>query len=273
MDVSIVREPAVAGRFYPSDPGELAQAVDGYLAPEPSEILPAVVACLVPHAGYVYSGGVAGAVYRCVPQRSSFVILGPNHSGRGAPLAIGARGIWRTPLGDAPVDSGLAEVICRHCPFLEEDEAAHAGEHSLEVQIPFLQRTMKSFSFVPVAFGSVSGETLVSFGMKLAVALREIHKPVFVITSSDMNHYEPEDVTRAKDQKAIDKILALDAAGLYDVIFHERITMCGYGPAVAMLTAMKELGASQARLVKYATSAEAGGNPDSVVGYAGMVIH
>ncbi|MGH9359279.1 MAG: AmmeMemoRadiSam system protein B, partial [Terriglobia bacterium] len=238
----------------------------------PEEMLPTAMACLAPHAGYVYSGHVAGAVYRCLPQSNSIVILGPNHFGRGEPFAIATSGAWRTPLGDAPIDSELAEVIRRRCPFLAEDEAAHAGEHSLEVQIPFLQRKMNSFSFVPVALGSISYEKLVSFGAQLARALQEFYKPVFVVASSDMNHYEPDGVTRSKDQKAIDRILALDARGLYDVIFRERITMCGCGPAVATLAAMKNLGASRAKLLKYATSADAGGDCNSVVGYAGIVI-
>ncbi len=275
MDASFVRKPAVAGRFYPSHPEELAQAVDLYLGAEPAEpeeVLGAAKACVAPHAGYMYSGRVAGAVYRHLPPCDSFVILGPNHFGRGEPLAIMARGAWRTPLGDVPIDSDLADVILHHCEFLVEDETAHAQEHSLEVQLPFLQRRMKSFSFVPIALGGVGYEMLATFGQQLAQAIREYAKPVFVIASSDMNHYEPDGITRAKDQKAIDRILALDPKGLSDVIFRERITMCGSGPAVATLATMKALGASQASLVKYATSADAGGDRRSVVGYAGIVI-
>lgn len=275
MDAPFVRMPAVAGRFYPSDPEELAKAVDRYLSPqsESEDVLTGAKACVAPHAGYMYSGHVAGAVYRRLPPSESFVILCPNHSGRGEPLAIMTRGAWRTPLGDVPIDGELAGLIRRHCEFLVEDETAHAQEHSLEVQLPFLQRRMKPFTFVPIALGGVTYETLVTLGRLLGSALREASKPIFLIASSDMNHYETDEVTRLKDQHAISQILMLDAKGLYDTVLREKVTMCGYGAAVAALTAMKSLGASQATLVKYATSANAGGDPRSVVGYAGIVIH
>lgn len=274
MDASFVRMPAVAGRFYPSHPEELVQVVDGYLSPEaaPDEVLSAAKACIAPHAGYMYSGHVAGAVYRRLPLSNVFVILCPNHSGCGEPLAIMTRGAWRTPLGDAPIDEKLAEVISRHCEFLVEDKAAHAQEHSLEVQLPFLQRKMRSFSFVPIALGGADYKVFVALGKLLASALREFGKPVFVIASSDMNHYESDQITRIKDQQAISEILALDAGGLYDAVCRERITMCGYGPAIMALVAMRALGATQGNLIKYATSANAGGDPRSVVGYAGIVI-
>ncbi|MGH9356107.1 MAG: AmmeMemoRadiSam system protein B [Terriglobia bacterium] len=266
--------PAVAGRFYPSRPEDLAKAVDQHLSPEAAheEVLTGAKACVAPHAGYMYSGHVAGAVYRRLPPSKSFVILCPNHSGRGEPLAIMTHGAWRTPLGDVPVNGELAGLIRHHCEFLVEDETAHAQEHSLEVQLPFLQRRMKSFSFVPIALGGVAFETLVTLGRLLASALREFAKPAFVIASSDMNHYEPDEVTRIKDHRAITEMLRLDAQGLYDTVLREKITMCGYGAAVATFTAMKALGATEANLVKYATSADAGGDARSVVGYAAIVI-
>lgn len=268
-----VRMPAVAGRFYPANPVRLATDLDGYLFPESSKRASAAVACLVPHAGYVYSGHVAGAVYRTLPACSTFVVIGPNHFGRGAPLALMGHGVWRTPLGDAVINRDLARMIQSHCAGMAEDAFAHAAEHSLEVQIPFLQRRMADFSFVPIAVASTEFHTLVELGHGVALALHEFAAPVIVIASSDLNHYEPDSVTRAKDAKAIERILAVDAQGLYDVVRKKNISMCGVGAAVATITAMKDLGATRAVLEKYATSADAGGQPEAVVGYAGIVVH
>lgn len=274
MDAKFVRVPAVAGRFYPSNPDELARTVDEYLAPEPKaeELFAGAKACLVPHAGYMYSGHVAGAVYRLLPAACAFVILCPNHFGRGERLAIMTRGAWRTPLGDVSIDEALAASIQRRCDFLVEDAGAHREEHSLEVQLPFLQRKMEKFRFVPIALGAADYGVLDALGHAVAGALREFGKLAVVVASSDMNHYEPDGITRQKDRKAVDKVLALDPKGLYEVIFRERISMCGFAPAVVTLTAIKALEAREAELVKYATSADAGGDRRSVVGYAGVVI-
>lgn len=265
--------PAVAGRFYPSDPSELAKTLDLYLAPGSSDVVGATPGCMVPHAGFMYSGHVAGAVYRRLPACSTFVILGPNHSGRGsAPLAIMTAGAWRTPLGDAALHHELAESLLSGCAGLAEDAEAHRTEHSIEVQIPFLQRRLASFRFVPVAIGAVGYEALAGLGRGIARALQAFREPVMIIASSDMNHYEPDDLTRAKDAKAIERILALDPMGLYDTVRRENISMCGAGPAIAMLTAVRELGARHAILEKYATSADSGGDPSAVVGYAGVIV-
>lgn len=272
MPSADVRMPAVAGRFYPANAARLAADVDGYLAPRPTGPAPEAIGCVVPHAGYMYSGHVAGAVYRLLPERLRFVVLGPNHFGKGAPLAVMSRGSWRTPLGDAAIDADLAAAIQTECPGLEEDAFAHSTEHSLEVQIPFLQRRRADFRFVPIAIGSVGYETLVDLGHGLARAFGNSTAPVLMIASSDMNHYEPDAVTRAKDAKAIERIVALDTQGLWQVLEQESISMCGAGPAVVMMTAAIDLGAKRAALVKYATSADAGGPEDSVVGYAGLIV-
>lgn len=264
--------PAAAGRFYPSDPAALAEALDACLARQPLEEAGPAVACLVPHAGYMFSGGVAGATYRKIAVQHRVVILGPNHFGRGtAPLAIVARGSWRTPLGDAAIDDELAGILRNHCPALADDSAAHEREHSIEAQIPFLQRSAQDFRFVPVAIGAAEYEALAALGRAMARAIEELPQPPLMIASSDMNHYESDAVTRIKDGKAIERIVALDPAGLYDVIRRDKITMCGYGPAIAVLSALKELGAVSADLVEYATSADAGGDPGAVVGYAGII--
>jgi hypothetical protein len=228
--------------------------------------------CVVPHAGYMYSGQVAGAVFGKLPKRSTYIMLCPNHTGRGAPLAIMSSGEWLTPLGKVPIDDAMAKALGRSCHLLQEDAEAHEDEHSLEVQLPFLQRSVGEFRFVPIAIGFGGYSGLESLGHSIAQAMGASANSGMVIASSDMNHYEPDGITREKDRKAIEKILALDPPGLYEVLRCEDISMCGYGPTVAMLTAAKDLGAQRAELIKYATSADTSGDRDAVVGYAGIIV-
>jgi len=274
MPPPAVRHPAVAGRFYPAKSATLSHQLDHYLAADaaPPEKAEGALGCIVPHAGYMYSGPVAGAVFQRLPARPSYIILCPNHTGRGVPLAIMSKGEWLTPLGAAPIDTALAVSLQHSCHLLMEDAKAHEDEHAIEVQLPFLQRQVGAFTFVPIAIGVSRFAALEALGHGMAQALKTSAGPVLIVASSDMNHYEPDDVTRVKDRKAIDRILALDPAGLYQVVHQEDISMCGYGPAVAMLTAVKDLGARRAELVRYATSADASGDRSAVVGYAGMVI-
>lgn len=274
MQTLPLRQPAVAGRFYPAEPQALARQVDQCLASEggAAEKIEGALGCIVPHAGYVYSGPVAGAVFARLPARAAYIILGPNHTGRGAPLAIVSEGEWLTPLGRVRVDTELARRLRHSCSLLEEDSEAHEDEHSLEVQLPFLQRNVGTFSFVPIAVGVGGFKALEALGHGIGQTLKPSAQSALIIASSDMNHYEPDDVTRRKDGTAIDQIKALDPRGLYEVRRREDITMCGYGPAVAMLTAAKDLGATRAELVRYATSADASGDRSSVVGYAGIIV-
>ena len=274
MQTPTVRRPAVAGRFYPAKPEALTRELDEYLAADASrpEKMQAALGCIVPHAGYMYSGHVAGAVFERLPARATYIILCPNHTGRGAPLAMMSKGEWLTPLGAVRIDADLAASLQHTCRLLMEDAKAHEDEHAIEVELPFLQRQVGAFTFVTIAIGVSRYAALEALGHGMAQALRSSAGPVLIVASSDMNHYEPDDITRVKDRKAIDQILALDAAGLYEVIRKEEITMCGYGPAVAMLTAAKDLGASRAELIRYATSADTSGDRSAVVGYAGMVI-
>lgn len=274
MEPAEVRSPAVAGRFYPHKRETLLREVDRYLEPEsPAEQpMDRAVGCVVPHAGYIYSGHVAGAVYRLLPPCSRYVILGPNHWGRGAALAIMSAGQWQTPLGPVTLDTGLANEIQAKCRLVTEDAEAHCSEHSLEVQIPFLQRHSGTFTFVPIAVGLADYPSLELLGRAVAAAVKNSKEPVIIVASSDMNHYEPDGITREKDEKAIEKILQLDPAGLLQIIRDENISMCGYAPTIIMLTAAKELGAHEARLIRHATSADTGGDADSVVGYAGIVV-
>ena len=267
----MLRLPAVAGQFYPSDPRELTRLIRKFSTAEPGAEKKRVRACLVPHAGYIYSGGVAGAVFARMILPKKILVLGVRHAPMGEDLAILSEGAWRTPLGDAPLDAALAQKVKASCPSLREDAVAHSREHSLEVEIPFLQLLDTGFSFVPVAVGTLCFEELHELGMGLARVLRESQEEILVVTSSDMNHYEPDDVTRIKDAKAIDRMEAVDARGLFEICRKEKISMCGLGPAVAMLTTMKELGVEHGEVVRYATSGDVNGDRDAVVGYAGMI--
>lgn len=268
-----VRRPAVAGRFYPAQPETLTQQLDEYLAARTAPAkLESPLGCIVPHAGYMYSGHVAGAVFQRLPARASYIILCPNHTGRGAPLAIMPEGEWLTPLGAVPVDQVLAASLLHSCHLLMEDGKAHESEHAIEVELPFLQRSAGAFAFVPIAIGVSRYAALEALGHGMAQTLKDSAGRVLMVASSDMNHYEPDEQTRVKDRKAIDQILALNPAGLYEVVRNEDISMCGYGPAVAMLTAAKDLGATRAELVRYATSADTSGDRSSVVGYAGIAV-
>jgi len=266
----VLRLPAVAGRFYPANPGELTALVRKYAMPQPDTKPQPVKACLVPHAGYVFSGHVAGAVFSRVALPQKIVILGVRHFPRGESLAINTSGAWRTPFGDAPIDEVLAATLKKECPILREDRVAHGAEHSLEVQLPFLQVLSPGFSFVPIALGTVRFDDLVAVGEALARVL-VANPEVLLLTTSDLNHYENDATTRLKDKKAIDQILALNSRGLYDVCRNEDISMCGLGPAVAMLIALRTLAAKHAELVRYATSADVSGDTNNVVGYAGLI--
>jgi len=267
----MLRLPAVAGRFYPSHPAELTALIHKYTVTNSGEPRTPVRACLVPHAGYVYSGHVAGAVLARIALPRKIIILGVRHYPRGEPAAILSSGAWRTPLGDARIDEALAEALKKGCPLLREDSVAHSAEHSLEVQLPFLQMLAPDFTFVPVALGTVQFEDLVSVGEAIARVLDGTGGNVLLLMTSDLNHYEDDATTRVKDRKAIEELLALEPRGLYDTCRNHGISMCGLGPAVAMLTALNALGAKKSELVKYATSADVSGDRDTVVGYAGMI--
>jgi MEMO1 family protein len=268
--MEMVRHPSVAGRFYPRDPNILLADVQSYLSP--SENIQPALGCVAPHAGYMYSGTVAGAVYGKIDVPRRCLILCPNHTGMGHPLSIMSRGAWETPLGTVPIDSLLAEALKQRFSVLAEDTAAHRSEHAIEVQLPFLQARRKDLTFVPIALGTSEFEILEELGNIVAEVIRVGGQPVLIVASSDMNHYENDSITRVKDHKAIERILALDARGLYDVVMNEDISMCGFGPTVVMLTAAKRLGAGSAELTKYATSGDVSGDREMVVGYAAVVV-
>jgi predicted class III extradiol MEMO1 family dioxygenase len=288
------RQPAVAGHFYRGTKEALKQQVEGFIV---SAEKVRALGVLSPHAGLIYSGAVAGAVYSSVDLPDTFVLIGPNHTGLGAPVSIMCEGRWGTPLGDVEIDEPLARSLLSRSPRMHEDSLAHLKEHSLEVQLPFIQYFKKSFKIVPIQMLDTRLETCLEVGRAVGEAIRERgqesgvrsqesrnEKPgapnsplrtpndVLIIASSDMSHYERAASAKEKDDKAIRHILDLDPEGLYNTIKQYAITMCGYGPAVAMLAACKILGASEAKLVKYANSGEVSGDYEQVVGYAGIIV-
>jgi AmmeMemoRadiSam system protein B len=274
MSSAFLRHPAVAGRFYPGNPEDLRAEAQAYLS-QASSSSPArlrAIGCIAPHAGYMYSGHVAGAVFARIEIPRRCVVMCPNHTGKGRALAIMSEGAWETPLGEVPIDTQLAGSLQRRLPALEEDAAAHRAEHAAEVELPFLMLRQPDLRFVPIALGTSQFEAFDQLGKALAAVIAEQNDPVLIVASSDMNHYESDAVTRVKDQRAIERILSLDPRGLFDVVREQDISMCGFGPAVAMLTAARELGAKSAELVKYATSGDVSGDRQMVVGYAGVAV-
>jgi AmmeMemoRadiSam system protein B len=273
-DVAMEREPAVAGRFYPSDPRELAGEVASLLAGRPAGRAEAVAArhafgVLSPHAGYVYSGAVAGATFARVSVPRRVIVLCPNHTGRGQRVAAWPGGAWRTPLGAVPVDEEMTREILE-AGLATPDREAHRLEHALEVQLPFLQHRRPDLSIAAICLGGLSYSRCEEIGEGLArVAARH---GALVVASSDMSHYVPAAVARAKDRLALDRLLALDARGLHEVVSREEISMCGFLPATIMVVAAVAQGAREAELVRYANSGEVTGDDGSVVGYAGVVL-
>lgn len=267
----MLRPPAVAGRFYPDDPEELARQIAAFTLPV-EQTLRSAIACMVPHAGYRYSGHVAGAVYARLKMPRRFLLLGPRHFPRGKAQAIVSEGAWQTPLGRVEIDSNLARELQTAYPRLSEDNVAHQSEHALEVQLPFLQCLSGDIRFVPIALGPTDYVQLESLGHAMAEVLRRQTDSVLMIASSDMNHYESDEITRRKDRLALERILALDAKELYETVRREGVSMCGMGPMVSVLTAARLVGATRSTLVRYATSGDITGDLHEVVGYAGVII-
>jgi hypothetical protein len=267
----MLRKPAVAGSFYPAGKEELASEIVRCLGDIRADL--SARGAVVPHAGYMYSGQVAGAVYSRLKIPAKVIVLCPNHKGLGASLAIVTSGAWETPMGRIQIDTDLAKRLMHHCHLLSEDPEAHRLEHSLEVQLPFLCYLRSDIQFVPIAIATCGYASLERLGNAIEKAVEESGEEVLVIASSDMNHYEPDETTRIKDRKAIDRILALDPKGLYEVVRSESISMCGFRPAIAMMHGVQPLASRRAQLVRYATSGDVTGDWSGVVGYAGIVVH
>lgn len=264
------RAPAVADQFYPGDAKTLTRML--------TELVPAdapkqrAIAVVSPHAGYIYSGRVAGETMARVEVPEDVLVLGPNHHGMGAEVALMAEGEWEMPLGPVPINTELARLLLAESSQIEADTTAHRFEHSLEVQIPFLQYLQPKLRLTPLVISHLAFATCQEVGKAVAAAIRAYAKPVLIVASTDMTHYESRSVAATKDRKAIDQVLALDPAGLYNTVIGNRITMCGIMPTTIALIAAMELGATKAELVRYTDSGEASGDTNQVVGYAGFVV-
>ena len=268
----MIRRAAVAGQFYPADRESLARDLVALTGGRSAPSEPRGIALMVPHAGYVYSGRVAGEAYTSVRLAGRAVILCPNHTGQGEAIAINDAGSWETPLGRIAVDTPLARALLSRFPEARVDSAAHAREHSLEVQLPFLQHLVGEVTLLPICVGTMQLRVLLGLGRAIASAVEGDGGDVVLIISSDMSHYVPEAVARTQDHKAIERVVALDPEGLHRVVLKEDISMCGVAPAVAGLAAARSLGAARARLVAYGHSGETTGDLRSVVGYAGVAV-
>jgi AmmeMemoRadiSam system protein B len=267
-----LRRAAVAGRFYPSDPKELRAQVAAFLRAPASPSARRLVAAMAPHAGYVYSGRVAGEVFAraLVPER--VVVLCPNHTGRGARVSVFASGAFELPGGRVPIDEQLARRFLELGPDAREDTEAHRAEHAIEVELPFLLARQPQVRIVPVVLARLSAEEAIDLGRALYRAACDVGEEVLVVASSDMSHYLPETEARTVDQVALEPLLAFDPARLYRTVREQQISMCGFIPATAMLAYAREAGASKPELVSYATSGDAFGERERVVGYAGVVV-
>ena len=264
------RKPAVAGQFYSSNPSNLSDEVRGYF--ENIIDKQKAIGVISPHAGLMYSGSVAGAVFSRIKTPGTFIVLSPNHTGLGSPVSIMSQGVWEVPTGELEIDEEISAGLLKQCRLIEDNSLAHQMEHSIEVQLPFIIQLSPDVRIVPVTMITDSLETCRVLGESLADVIDSTGYDVTIVASSDMTHYEEDSLARFKDRKAIDRILELDPEGLFRVVKEENISMCGYGPATTMLFAANKLGAQRAELVKYMTSGDTSGDYGNVVGYAGMII-
>jgi len=278
-----IRPPAVSGRFYPSDPAELRATVATLLADARMSISPSphaergnVRAVIAPHAGYIYSGPTAAAVFAQVTIPGLVIILAPNHTGISdaeGGVSLWEAGAFRTPLGDVPIDAALAQALLEISRgVVSVDHEAHRAEHAVEVELPFLQMLRSDVRIVPLVLAWDSWEPARQLGDILARLVRAAAEPVLLLASSDLNHYEPAAVSEAKDARALEAVTALDGEELLARCKRERISMCGRGPAATVIAAARALGATRADVVDYRHSGWVSGDNARVVGYAGVVI-
>jgi MEMO1 family protein len=272
MDKDRLRKPAVAGQFYPATSDLINKEIASFLPDSP--VKKEAIGCMLPHAGYKYSGMVAVQTVSQVIIKDTVVLLGPNHTGKGSAFSLMSSGAWQTPSGDLSIDEELAQAILAGSNYLEDDDQAHYREHSLEVELPILQYFRENFRIVPIAFGVDDPDALKAIGKAIALGIKGLRREssVLLVASSDMTHYESAASARKKDEIAIQAVVNLDAKALWNAIHSLSITMCGYLPVIAMINAARELGAVKGELVKYSTSGDVTGDNSSVVGYAGIVI-
>ena len=265
----MIRKPAVAGQFYPGNPAKLKEMIDEMIDRNIEK--KKAFGVVSPHAGFIYSGNVAGAVFSSVVLPDKFIIIGPNHRGSGPLFSLYEEGAWETPLGNVPIDTDLARVLKNNSDLLESDTVSHIYEHSLEVQIPFIQYLKTDFSIVPITVSPYASlDQLNTLGKIIAESIT--NEDVLLVASTDMSHYISQEKAKEKDYSAIERILTLDPEGLYSVVKQNNISMCGFQPTVAMLTAVEILGASKGELIRYQTSGDVSGDYQEVVGYAGIRI-
>lgn len=276
-----VRPPAVAGSFYPASARELKEALEECFVSSPlgpkgaKPSFPSLLGGMVPHAGYVYSGPCAACFYSAVePDTAAAIVLGVNHRGRGWKAALSAAKVWETPLGEVQVDQDLERHLKAQVGFLQEDDGAHALEHSIEVQLPFLQKVLPSFTFVPISLGYLSEEECRQLGEQVArvsAAAQVAGKKTVLIASSDLSHYLSPAETERLDRLALEQVLSLDPSGLLKTVEERDISMCGVLPTAAFLFAATSLGAKRAELLKHCHSGDAVPMRE-VVGYASVAV-
>jgi AmmeMemoRadiSam system protein B len=264
------RQPAVAGQFYPGSEDALRAAMSG-LIPDNASPVP-VKGLISPHAGYMYSGAIAGRLFGRITIPGTVLIIGPNHHGAGEAAALYPDGEWLTPLGATAINSRLNALLLQHGRYLRSDSIAHRNEHSLEVQLPFIQYLRPDVTIAALCIGHGDYAPLRDIGHGIAAAIREYGEEVLIIASSDMTHYESADSARQKDELALARALALDGKGLLEVCHSRGITMCGVVPATVMIEAALQLGASKAELVAYGNSGDVTGDNRQVVGYAAVAV-
>ncbi len=265
-----VREPVVAGQFYPGIKRDLERALSKLVDVKKKK--EDALGAISPHAGYIYSGGVAGKVLSLLMPKSLFIIIGPNHTGMGRRFSVYAEGAWKTPLGEVEVDATFADYLVRHSCLFEQDELAHVYEHSIEVQLPFLQYMTNDFKILPICVSSTNIGELKRAGEEIASAAKKLRTDVTIIASSDMTHYEHHEAAKKKDAEALSAVTQMDEDKLIEKVNELDISMCGVAPVSIMLTATKAMGAKEAKVIEYKTSGDAAGDYTSVVGYGGVII-
>ncbi len=266
----MIRQPIVAGTFYPADKTELVTQVDSFL--QGGNTPNKVKGIIVPHAGYVYSGAVAGEVFRSVEIPNKVILLGPNHHGAGQNIAASGAESWDTPLGNIPIATTLRdELVAEHSPLVVDD-VAHQFEHSIEVMLPFLQRRQPKLEIVPIAISSLSATEAKAFGNAIARTIMNCNEEVLLLASTDMNHFATAKKSKELDYMAITAMEKYAPEQLYQVVRKMEISMCGMLPTVVAMHACHALGASDCRLLRYAHSGQVNGDNNRVVGYAGLTL-
>jgi MEMO1 family protein len=265
------RQSFVAGSFYPADAETLLDTLEALSPDIPKDKKETAIGAIVPHAGYLYSGRVAGEVYGRMKGRETFVLVGPNHTGTGHSFSLSSEN-WVTPLGEIETDKELAAALKEASSIIKDDPSAHKKEHSIEVQLPFIKKFFPASRILPLCVSSSDVSKLKEVGEAIAFSAKSLGRDISVLASSDMTHYEPRETASVKDKEAIEAVLSLDAFGLAETVMAKNITMCGWAPSVIMILAALEFGAVRSRLIKYSDSGEVTGNTMEVVGYAGVIV-